>query len=197
MLLSLDVLLSCWFTGNTVRILTSMWCGWLNIPSPLCFWFLLRHSNNDLTVGPMPGILYQACFNIYLFLLDVWTLLTIIIILDFVMSFFLSFFLSFFRCFFNEWMNEWIISFFVLSFFVSFLLFVCLSFCLSVCLFIYLSACLPACMCVCLYVLLPFVCSFVHSFLVSLLCLIHTSGVAPGLVSFSFHCLASPGCLAC
>ena len=85
------------------------------------------------------------CFNIYLILLDVWTLLTtisFIIILDFVMSFFL--FLSFILSLLLSFIHSIFLSFFLSLYFVSFLLVVCLS--------------------VCLYVLLSFLRSFVLGF---------------------------------
>ena len=89
------------------------------------------------------------CFNIYLILLDVWTLLTtisFIIILDFVMSFFL--FLSFILSLLLSFIHSIFLSFF-LSFFV---------------LCIFLTCCLSVCLSVCLYVLLSFLRSFVLGF---------------------------------
>ena len=79
------------------------------------------------------------CFNIYLFLLDVWTLsntVSFIIILVFVMPFFLSFFcfiLSFVASFFLSFFHSFNLSFFLSLYFVSSLLVVCLSVCLSLC----------------------------------------------------------------
>ena len=107
----------------------------------------------SLLVPCMVSYTKLLCFNIHLFLLDVWTLsntVSFIIILVFVMPFFLSFFLfhSFVRCFFLSFFHS-----FNLSFFLSF--FLCT---------LYLPYLLSVCLSVCLYVLLSFLRSFVRSF---------------------------------